>query len=46
MSERDYIVAGHRFSIVMEDDSFIWSMMSGCYGPFQTEKSSDADYIF
>lgn len=33
---RDYIVAGHRFSIILDDVSPLWDGMRDNYGPFET----------
>ncbi len=34
---KDFIVAGHRFSIVMDDASSLWERMQVNYGPFEAE---------
>ena len=41
---RDFIVAGHRFSVVMDEEFPLWERMRENYGPFEADASAgDAD---
>ncbi|MBQ0086528.1 MAG: hypothetical protein KBS72_02430 [Bacteroidales bacterium] len=40
---KDFIVAGHRFSIVMDDASPLWERMKANYGPFVAPTIGDND---
>ena len=41
-----YKVAGHLFSIEMQQDSFLWQRMEMSYGPFETLSEENEDCIF
>lgn len=40
---KDFIVAGHRFSVIMDDASPLWEEMQENYGPFEVESLADGD---
>lgn len=43
---KDYIVAGHRFSIIMDDESPFWERMQLNYGPFEVPADSHEESLF
>lgn len=43
---RYYKVAGHRFTIDAQEDSFLWPMMEECYSPFEISGSDGSETVF
>lgn len=43
---RTYKVAEHRFSIALEEDSFLWELIKVPYGPFDVSGEESEDCIF
>lgn len=41
MLAKTYKVAGHLFTITMEDDSFLWAKSEKSFGPFEVEECED-----
>ena len=41
-----YKVAEHRFSIASDEDSFLWELIKGPYGPFDVSGEGSEDCIF
>lgn len=46
MRKKIYKVAGHLFSVEMEEDCFIWQKMEECYGPFETDSTDAGKCVF